>query len=228
MHAPPPSAPLPAITALVLCGGQGRRMGGADKGLQGFRGVPLALNALRRLRRQSLPPAAFMLSANRHLDAYAALGAPFQAAVWPDEALPGFAGPLAGFMSGLLHARTPLLLTVPCDVPCFPLSLCERLAHALLGQDAEIATAATLGEDGQDGGLHPQPVFSLMRRELRGSLAAFLQGGQRQARAWMGRHRQVLVPFASPPGPPHAFANANTREELHALEAAAGQAPPSS
>ncbi len=66
------------ITGLVLAGGQGSRMGGVDKGLQPFRGEPLALHALRRLQAQT---GAAMVSANRNLGAYQAFGAP----VWPDE-----------------------------------------------------------------------------------------------------------------------------------------------
>ena len=38
------------ITGLVLAGGRGSRMGGADKGLQKFNGTPLALHALRATR----------------------------------------------------------------------------------------------------------------------------------------------------------------------------------
>mgnify|MGYP002663325068 CR=1 FL=1 len=63
-----------AITALLLAGGRGSRMGGVDKGLQNYHGTPLALNALSRLRAQTLPPHRLMVNANRHLGAYAALG----------------------------------------------------------------------------------------------------------------------------------------------------------
>ena len=41
------------ITGLVLAGGRGSRMGGTDKGLQNFHGVPLALHALMRLQMQT-------------------------------------------------------------------------------------------------------------------------------------------------------------------------------
>ena len=34
------------ITAMVLAGGRGSRMGGVDKGLQNFNGTPLALHTL--------------------------------------------------------------------------------------------------------------------------------------------------------------------------------------
>ncbi len=38
------------ITGMVLAGGRGSRMGGVDKGLQAFRGMPLAMHALFRLQ----------------------------------------------------------------------------------------------------------------------------------------------------------------------------------
>ncbi|MFT3777666.1 MAG: molybdenum cofactor guanylyltransferase MobA [Ottowia sp.] len=191
-----------AITALLLAGGRGTRMGGVDKGLQAFNGTPLALHALRRLRQQTLPPAELAINANRQRDDYRAFGVP----VWPDS-LPGFPGPLAGFLTGLAHCRTPLLLTLPCDVPRFPLSLCERLAQALQAPGADIAVASTE---------RAQPVFCLMRAGtgLHDDLTTYLAEGGRQVEAWTARHRRVVVPFDDP----RAFANANTLPELRALE----------
>lgn len=212
------AAPVPpSITALLLAGGRGSRMGGVDKGLQAFGGMPLAAHALERLRRQTLAPARLAISANRNRDAYAALGVP----VWPDT-VPGFAGPLAGFLAGLQHCETPLLLTLPCDVPRFPLSLCERLAHALLAQEAEIAMPAAPGGEGDgDGAVRLQPAFCLLRAGLDASLRDYLAQGGRRIDAWTGRHRRVVVPFDRPQDDPRAFANANTLGELRALEQAA-------
>ncbi|HEY0820371.1 MAG TPA: NTP transferase domain-containing protein, partial [Rhizobacter sp.] len=61
------------ITGLVLAGGQGSRLGGVDKGLQPYRGEPLALSAMRRITPQV---SRVMLSANRHLDDYGSWGVP--------------------------------------------------------------------------------------------------------------------------------------------------------
>jgi molybdopterin-guanine dinucleotide biosynthesis protein A len=187
-------------------------MGGRDKGLQVFDGIPLAQHALQRLAQQTLPPAATLISANRHLHDYRAFGVP----VWADE-VTGFAGPLAGFLTGLQQARTPLLLTLPCDAPLFPLSLCERLARALQASQADIAIAQGLDDEQH---LRPQPAFCLLRVQprLRDDLARFLAEGGRKIGAWTARHHCIAVPFNVPGDDPRAFANINTLDQLHALQ----------
>lgn len=201
------------ITGLVLAGGQGSRMGGADKGLQPFHGTPLALHALRRLRPQV---GAVLLSANRHLPAYAAWGAPVLS-----DGLAGFPGPLAGFLAGLQHCRTGWLLTVPCDSPRFPPDLARRLARAAQAGGADVAVAAGPDSDpaaGSAPALRRQPVFCLLRTTLQADLAAYLDGGGRKIGAWLARQRCAVAAFDQPGDDPQAFANANTLAELQALE----------
>ncbi len=201
------------ITALILAGGRGTRMGGIDKGLQTFNGVPLAQHTLWRLQMGG-GIGSVMLSANRNLCDYAALGVP----VWPDD-VADYPGPLAGFLVGLQHCSTPYLLTVPCDTPLLPPDLACRLAAALQADQADIAmaTAPELGRDGQTH-LRPQPVVSLLRVGLRDSLQKFIQSGHRQVQAWTAQHKTTLVPFDRPSDDPQAFFNANTLAELHQLE----------
>jgi molybdopterin-guanine dinucleotide biosynthesis protein A len=199
-----------AITGLILAGGRGSRMGGIDKGLQNFRGLPLALQTLMRLQMQSLPLQEILINANRNLSAYESLGVP----VWPDS-IDGYAGPLAGFLTGLERCETPLLLTVPCDSPLFPLDLVERLHQALLSQEADIAMAAAPEADGQ---IRPQPVFCLMKIELLESLVKFTQAGGRKIDTWTAQHRCAIVPFDQAQDNPQAFANVNTLPELMQLE----------
>lgn len=199
--------PTADITGLILAGGRAARMGGSDKGLQNFRGMPLALHTLMRLGPQV---GEMLINANRNLSAYEAFGAP----VWPDV-LPDFAGPLAGFLTGLERCETEYLVTVPCDTPLFPQDLVRRLAEALEREDAEIAMAAAPEEDGQ---LRTQPVFCLLRRELMESLVQFTHGGGRKIDAWTAQHKTVTVPFNLPQDDPRAFFNANTLAELHRLE----------
>ncbi|MFY7860174.1 MAG: molybdenum cofactor guanylyltransferase MobA [Limnohabitans sp.] len=200
----------PAITALILAGGRGTRMGGTDKGLQNFRGLPLALHTLMRLQLQTMAPQEVLINANRNLSAYESLGVP----VWPDS-IDGFAGPLAGFLTGLERCETPWLLTVPCDTPLFPLDLVERLFKAMADENADIAMAAAPEADGT---VRPQPVFCLLQVDLLESLVKFTQGGGRKIDAWTGQHRCAIVPFDLPKDSPTAFSNANTLAELQQLE----------
>lgn len=209
----PASIAASEITGLVLAGGRGSRMGGIDKGLQNFNGTPLAMHALMRLGMQV---GELMVNANRNLSAYESFGAP----VWPDG-LADYAGPLAGFLTGLERCETPYLLTVPCDTPLFPLDLASRLGEALLADDAEIAMVSapeTAAESDGASALRPQPVFCLLRATLLESLVRFTQDGGRKIDKWTAQHRTVLVPFDRPGDAPDAFVNANTLTELHALE----------
>ena len=200
---------LEAITGVILAGGRGSRMGGVDKGLQNFNGVPLALHTLLRLSPQV---GAIMINANRNLAAYEAFGAP----VWPDSTGMGdYAGPLAGFVTALERCETPYLLTVPCDTPLFPADLVARLAEALAREQADFAVAAAREEDGQ---LRAQPVFCLMRVQMLESLLRFTHAGGRKIDAWTAQHATVSVPFDRLGDDARAFFNANTLAELHQLE----------
>jgi molybdopterin-guanine dinucleotide biosynthesis protein A len=183
------------ITGLVLAGGQGSRLGGVDKGLQPYRGQPLALNAMQRLAPQV---GQVMLSANRQLDVYAGWGAP----VWPDPAdLPAYPGPLAGFLAGLEHTETRWLATVPCDCPHFPGDLVDRLADAMRG-DIDLVMACTASG--------PEPAFCLMRRSVASSLRRYLQSGERKLERWTALLRRAEVQFDDPA----AFFNINTPDDL--------------
>ncbi len=201
------------ITALILAGGRGSRMGGVDKGLQTFNGMPLALHTLTRLQ-ISGGVGEIMINANRNLAAYESFGVP----VWPDG-LADYAGPLAGFLTGLERCETPYLMTVPCDTPLLPLDLAQRLAAALEAEDAEIAMAAA-PEAGRDGQMQvrTQPVFCLLRLELLESLVRFTQDGGRKIDAWTALHKTAVARFDQPGDDPQAFFNANTLAELHQLE----------
>lgn len=200
-----------SVTGLVLAGGQGSRMGGVDKGLQTYAGQALAQRALQRLQQQQgTLLAGCLVSANRHQETYAQWGLP----VLSDE-LPGYAGPLAGVLSGLAHCPTPWLLCVPCDCPRFPLDLLPRLAQAVSASGADLAVA--VGRD-DEGHWRDQPVFCLLRQNLHHDLAAYLNEGGRAMGRWIHRQRCARVRFDAAHDDPWTFANANTLAELQALQ----------
>lgn len=183
------------ICGLVLAGGQGRRMGGVDKGLQPLQGRPLMQHVIERLRPQVDH---VLINANQNLERYAEFGCP----VIPDR-LGGFAGPLAGLDAGLHATDAPLVVTVPCDSPFLPYDLVARLATARSATDADVAVART--------GTQPHPVFALVCARVRSHLADFLARGERKIDLWYASLNVVEVAFDDEAD---AFANINTREEL--------------
>lgn len=200
------------ITGLILAGGRGSRMGGIDKGLQVYRGMPLALHCMMRLAPQV---GELMINANRNLAAYESFGVP----VWPDTEAEAYAGPLAGFLAGLERCETPYLVSVPCDTPAFPEDLVARLARALEAEDAELAMPRTpQSQDGGGAGPQLQPVFCLMKTGLMESLLQFTREGGRKIDRWSAQHRLAIVDFDAP----EAFFNANTLDDLRQLEARHG------
>jgi molybdopterin-guanine dinucleotide biosynthesis protein A len=182
-----------SITGLILAGGQGRRMGGVDKGLQLLRGKPMAQWAMERLAPQVDE---VLINCNQNLDAYARFGY----RLVPDQ-VGGFAGPLAGLHAGLKAAAHPLVVTVPCDSPFLPEDLVSRLNDYIDKNDLAVAKT----------GDQPHPVFSLVRKEVLDSLEAFLAGGGRKIDAWYASLRTVEVSFDDEAD---AFRNINTLEEL--------------
>ena len=186
------------ITGLILAGGQGRRMGGVDKGLKIFRGKPLVHWVIERLQPQV---DTLLINANQNAEIYAGFGHPVIA-----DRIGGFAGPLAGLQAGLAQATTPLLVTAPCDSPFLPHDLVSRLRSGLESNQAQVAVART--------GDQPHPVFTLCRREVLAGLSAFLQGGGRKIDAWYASLAVAEVAFDDEAD---AFANINTLDELDAL-----------
>ena len=182
------------VTGIVLAGGQGRRMGSVDKGLQLLHGKPMVAQVLARLAPQVTE---IIINANQNLADYEKFGH----RVVPD-AIGGFAGPLAGLHAGLGAAGHPLALTAPCDSPFLPLDLFSRLHEAL--KENDLAVAKT--------GHQAHPVFSLVRVSVLDHLSEFLAAGGRKIDAWYSTLRVIEVPFDDEAD---AFRNINTREELN-------------
>ncbi|UTH72980.1 molybdenum cofactor guanylyltransferase MobA [Chromobacterium sp. IIBBL 290-4] len=193
--------PTPRLTALLLAGGQGTRMGGADKGWLMLEGQALAERVAARLRPQA---EALLISANRNLQRYAALGLVIEDAPEFSEC-----GPLAGLEAGLRACASDWLVTAPCDLPLLPADLAARLMEPLLQGEARISVAHCAG--------HPHPVCMALSRGLLPSLQAYLRGGGRRVREWQASAGAVAVAFDDLP---EAFSNLNHPEDLAKLEQA--------
>lgn len=177
------------ITAVILAGGQGSRMGGVDKGLITLWEKPLVTHLVERLTPQV---GSLLINANRHREQYQ------QWAPVIADNLAGFPGPLAGFEAGLNAAATDWIVVVPCDSPLLPLDLVERLATAI-SSPQQIAVV----HDGEQ--LHA--ATALLHRSLLPSLQRYLARGDRKLRLWFAEHELVAVDFSDQAS---AFINLNT------------------
>ncbi|HAA44728.1 MAG: molybdopterin-guanine dinucleotide biosynthesis protein A [Halomonas sp. 54_146] len=198
--------PTHELTGMVLAGGEGRRMGGRDKGLEPFAGLPLVAHLVKRLEGQV---AELLVNANRNADAYRLFADRVIADLVMEGAEGGFKGPLMGIYSGLRAAKTPWLLVVPCDSPALPNDLVARMVAGIASANGEHDIAVAF--DGER--LHP--VVALLRTSLADDLAATLAEGERKIDRWYARHGWCKVDMSDCPD---AFANLNTEEEKQRLE----------
>ena len=183
------------ITGVILAGGQSRRMDGNDKGMINVAGKPMIEHVIEKLNKQV---GQLIINANRNHDFYSNYG--YQ--VVADE-IKGFKGPLAGMASCLRIINTPYMVTIPCDSPHIPDDLVERLYKNLVNDDADISVA--------DNGERMQPVFTLMRKELLGSMLEYLESGERKIDRWFQRHKLAIADFSDKPD---MFININSPEDL--------------
>ncbi len=187
------------ITGIILAGGRARRMGGQDKGLIQLARKPMIEYVLNAIEPQV---DAIIINANRNQKVYGKYGYPVVA-----DQIGGYCGPLAGMASGLQAAKTPFIVTAPCDTPLIPDDLVHKLYSILQDEDAEICTAHANGR--------LQPVFTLMKSELLSSMLDFLNSGERKIDKWFEKHRLAIADFSEQA---ETFININSAEELAAIE----------
>jgi len=117
-------------------------------------------------------------------------------------------GPLAGIAAGLgwaKHRNLHVVATAPCDTPLLPLDLFPILLSHL--REAPAAFAVTV-----EG---PNPLCAVWRTDVLAALVAQLAGRHPPVQHFHAQLGSTAVPFDDAT----AFANANTREALTAIEA---------
>ncbi len=188
------------IFGVILAGGAGRRMGGADKALLRLAGQSLITRAIARLEPQVERLA---ISANGDAARFAGFGLP----VLPD-ATP--LGPLAGVLAALAWA-TPLgataVVTAAVDSPFFPGDLVPQLCLAAESSPAGSSPSGlALAHAAKD-----HPTFALWPVALAPALADFLTSGAKpRVLDFLARHHATRAQFPDEA----AFDNLNTPEDL--------------
>ncbi|TWA60480.1 molybdenum cofactor guanylyltransferase [Azospirillum baldaniorum] len=194
------------IAGVLLAGGLSRRMGGGDKSLRTLGGRSILERIVATVRPQVGP---LVLNANGDPARFAAFGLPVAA-----DVVEGFAGPLAGVLTGMEWARANApdcrwLASFATDAPFIPDDLVARLAAAVEREGADLACARS---DGQE-----HPVFGLWRVDLADDLRrAMVEEDMRKVDAWTARYRLAVADFASDPVDP--FFNTNRPDDLAEAE----------
>lgn len=189
------------LFGVILAGGQGRRMGGADKALLRLAGQTLVARAVERLEPQVERLA---INANGNAARFAGFGLPVLADARSE-------GPLSGVLAGLdwgAAAGATAIVTVAVDCPFFPGDLVPQLALAAEQSAGGVALARSGGND--------HPTFGLWPVALRGALRDFLASGEKaRVRSFADLHGAARADFADD----GAFDNLNTPDDLARAEA---------
>lgn len=183
------------ITGIVLCGGEGRRMGGVKKPLLQLHGRPFIAHVVERLAPQV---GRIIVSANHSRAAFA----PYGDVVADTTA--GI-GPLGGLQAAIAAVDTPWFFCCPGDAPRLDTTLVARLAASVRGHEAAVA------HDGE----RRQHLFLLCRTSALTQLHTYLESGKRAVHGFLDLLDQVDVRM---PEIAASFANVNTPEDLAALE----------
>ncbi|MFK7916251.1 MAG: molybdenum cofactor guanylyltransferase [Pseudomonadales bacterium] len=188
------------LLGLILCGGAGTRVGGADKPLLAWQNGTLLDAVVEKIAPQV---DALVLSANRNLDQYRRRGV-VVTDDWSD-----YQGPLAGLASVLLHYQTAAgspaaapqrYLVCPGDMPLLPDDLGQRLSEGYVTGEPRYV------HDGE----RAQPLCMICDDTALPSLQHYLDNSARSVLGWLECTGARPVPFNNPA----AFANFNTLEQL--------------
>jgi molybdopterin-guanine dinucleotide biosynthesis protein A len=194
---------------LLLAGGKARRMGGGDKPLLTLAGRTILAWVIERLAPQC---AGLVLNANGDGQRFSSYQLPVVA-----DTVPGFAGPLAGILSGLdwlaenrLGARWAV--SVAADTPFIPADLVAVLSARRRESGADIAVAASAGRT--------HPVIALWPVEIRDALRqALVSEGIRKIDRFTARFQRVIADWPTQSFDP--FFNVNEPHDLAEAESIA-------
>ena len=195
-----------SVCGLLLAGGQSRRMGGGDKCLQTLNGKSLLARVIKCARPQVDH---IILNANGDVARFDSYGLTVV-----KDVVDGFAGPLAGILTGLEWVRENRpdchwVASFACDAPFIPDNLVSRLSDAIAEKNGALVCASSNGRD--------QPVFGLWPVALAGDLrSAVVKEGIRKVDAWTGRYNLVRANWSTDPIDP--FLNINRPSDLAEAE----------
>ena len=194
------------LVAVILAGGQARRMGGVDKPLTTINGTPLLQYVIDRAKPQIDH---LVLNANGDTERYAQYDLPMQTDIVPD-----FAGPLAGVVSAMawaraFHPEATHVITMAADTPFYPQDYVNRMLAAI-NEENPLACASYKGRT--------RPVFGLWPIDLHNELHhALTEEGIHKVDLFTARYSVADVKFDEVPY--NTFFNVNRLDDIAQGEA---------
>ena len=202
------------IAAVLLAGGEARRMNRRDKGLLPFGQQSLAQRVLERLQQQI---DMVVIVANRNTDVYRQLGVPV-ISDWDERegsndssdssSTTVYQGPLRGIYRAMRYyqslATVPeWLLLAPCDAPNYPADLLQRYLSALAA--CAPGTQCLIPNDGK----RLQPLFALLHMSCIRSIESALNKKEFAMMDWLHHINYTQLDM-----PRDYFHNINYPEQL--------------
>lgn len=195
------------VTAVILAGGRGRRMGGRNKALLPLGGEAIIARQIRTM----LPVVDEIIVVSNDKDLNDFLQAYDSVRVIPDHYVGE--GPLAGFQAGLAAASYSMVWIMGCDQPFLEVSAARFLMDRMENGAFEAALPVIGGR--------PQPLHAIYLKQTGTKAEALLTSGERRFLAlldnlrWCGIEEQEFLEnglslrFAEDVDTPEQYAKAN-------------------
>ncbi|MFP4065752.1 MAG: molybdenum cofactor guanylyltransferase [Bacteroidales bacterium] len=165
-------------SAVILAGGKGSRMGGADKGMLDRKGEPI----IAYIRRQLEDDFEEIIVGANDNEKYRFLNC----RVVPD--LEAGKGPLMGIYSCLLASQNEVNFVTACDIPEMNPGLIREMISLSISTSADIVMPVSKGDK-------YEPLYAVYRRSVTGAIKKLLGNDQRRIIDLFAHTRVKLVDF---------------------------------
>jgi len=179
------------VSCIILAGGEGKRVGGVDKGLLEYKGKPLIEHVIEKVSPQVDD---IVISANRNTKRYEV----YSQIVIIDES-EKYLGPLAGIDAALSHCRHDRALVVACDTPFLPSDIIDNFLSSETGAPLHIASTNKKLQ-----------LVMLIHKNLHDSITHSLSDGQLRLIQWAKSQQPEIVEFEDD----SAFKNFNYTDDF--------------
>ena len=164
------------ISCIILAGGEGKRVGGVDKGLLEYKNRPLIEYIINTIRPQVDD---IVISANRNHDRYKQ----YSSKVVSDKS-EKYLGPMAGIDAALPHCKHDWVLIIACDTPLLAADIIDKFLQTKTDSKLYIAESN-----------NKMQLLLLLHRSLHSSIKRALSENQLRLMRWAKSQQPEIVIF---------------------------------